>query len=115
MDDPAWPRRLGAASLILASASLVVVLAGPALGVQAPGGAGGVSELLSAFSAAEAMLVLFGPPALLSLAGLGLYLRLDEAQRRRARIALWAPAVIVAIPLVVLLLYVIALSTLGPG
>lgn len=108
MDEAAWSRRLGAGALLLGAASLLVVLTGPALGVQAPGGDG----VLSSFSALEAMVVLFGPAFLVSLAGLALYTRLDEDERAGARIAIWSPAVIVGIPVAILILYVIALSTL---
>lgn len=114
MDELAWSRRLGAGALILAATSVLVVLANPGLGVQGPGDDAGSGGLLSSLSALEAMVVLFGPPLLVALAGLALYARLDEEARSRARIALWAPAVIVGVPVAILILYMVALSTLGP-
>lgn len=113
VDEPAWARGFATGALLLAAASLALVLLGPALGVADPAGGGGLA-FLSRFSAFEAMVVLFGPSLLVSLVGLASYARLDAEGRAQARIAAWAPAIIVGVPLAILILYVIALSTLGP-
>lgn len=114
MDETTWARRSGAFALLLAGASLVLLVLGPTLGMAAPDGDGGSLGSLSGLSAFEAMVVLFGPALVVALVGLALYLRLDGEAKAQARIAAWAPAIIVGVPLVVLILYVIALSTIGP-
>lgn len=111
MDEVAWARGLGAGSLGVTVLALLALVLGPAVGFETPG-AGGPLSVLSSFSPLEAMVFLFGPPLVLSLAGLAFYLRLDGDERAEA--ALLAPVVIVGVPVPFLMLWMIAMASMGP-
>lgn len=113
MDEQAWANRLGAGSLVLTFLSLLDLVLDRPLGMEHLHGGGRLS-VLSGLSPVEEMIFLFGPPLLLSLAGLGLYLRLDAEERAEAWVALFAPLVIVAIPVAVVVLWMIAMASMGP-
>ncbi len=110
--DAQWAQGLAWAALALALLGpILLVLGQPTM--QAPPGSD--PGLFSELSLAQALIIVFGPVLLLALAGRLLYARLPEEARGRARVARWAVWIVLGVPLAIVLLYMIAMSTMGPA